>query len=57
MNPDDYRCKEYKYATKNVGHVFATKLDEDRLKKIFEERAEYNFTSSGEKSTKEAPYI
>jgi hypothetical protein len=40
-----------------VGHVFATKLDEDRLKKMFEERAKFNFTSSGEKSTNESPYI
>jgi hypothetical protein len=40
-----------------VGHVFATKLDEDRLQKMFEERAKYNFTSSGEKRNKESPYV
>lgn len=56
-NKDDYRCKEYKYASKNVGHIFATKLDQQKLQKMFEERYENSFNSNGVESKGDPPYL
>jgi hypothetical protein len=56
-SPEDYCCKEYKYATKNVGHIFGSKLEPDRLQAMFEEREEENFRKDGKQKKGDKPYV
>jgi len=44
----------FPYATKNIGHIFSTELDEFRLRKMFEER---DYESSKKSDKKLPPYL